>query len=301
MADSAPPFAALRVLEAACRLQSYSLTGEELGVTHSAVSQTVRRLERVYGQTLFRREGMHMAPSAAALALAKAYREAASIVNRTAENLKVRDGEGALVLSTLPSIAKLWLGPKLRRLNDGLPDINIEVRTGRELANLHSDGVDVALRIGRGHWPGLRSELLFEEYVFPVCSPEFLERHHAHQCTEQCIPTAPLILEDVDLWPAWFDAAGVRAPQPIRGPMYDDSSLTVEAAAAGLGVALVRRLHAQEALDSGRLVRISSVRVKDPYSCYLVWRDDNPRIDAIRRFSEWVLAECDRVGLLQAA
>ena len=211
MADPAPPFAALRVLEAACRLQSYSLTGEELGVTHSAVSQTVRRLERIYGQTLFRREGMHMAPSAAALALAQAYREAAGIVGRAGENLKVREGEGALVLSTAPSIAKLWLGPKLRRLSDALPDLNIEVRTGRELANLHSDGVDVALRIGRGHWPGLRSELLFEEYVFPVCSPEFLERHTADLCTDQCIADGPLIHEDINLWPAWFEAAGIRS------------------------------------------------------------------------------------------
>jgi LysR family glycine cleavage system transcriptional activator len=301
MADTAPPFAALRVLEAASRLRSYSLTGEALGVTHSAVSQTVRRLERIYGQVLFRREGLHMAPSAAALALAQAYREAAGIVSRAAQNLSVPDGEGALVLSTLPSIAKLWLGPKLRRLRDALPDINIEVRTGRELANLHADGVDVALRIGRGHWPGLRAELLFEEYVFPVCSPDFLDRHHGPQYTDQLIPTGPLILEDVNLWPAWFDAAGVRPPQPIRGPIYDDSSLTVEAAAAGLGVALVRRLHAQEALDCGRLVRISPVRVKDPYSCYLVWRDDNPRLGAIRRFCDWVLAECDRAGLLRAA
>jgi LysR family glycine cleavage system transcriptional activator len=301
MAETAPPFAALRVLETACRLQNYSLTGEALGVTHSAVSQTVRRLERVYGQTLFRREGMHMAPSAGALALAQAYRTAAGIVNRAAEDLRVRDGEGALVLSTLPSIAKLWLGPKLRRLRDALPDIDIEIRTGRELANLHADGVDVALRIGRGHWPGLRSELLFEEQVFPVCSPEFLDRHLSHQYTDHCIATAPLILEDVNLWPAWFEAAGVAAPAPIRGPMYDDSALTVEAAAAGLGVALVRRLHAQEALDAGRLVRISPMRVNDPYSCYLVWRDDNPRLAAIRRFSEWVLTECDRAGLLEAA
>jgi len=301
MAESAPPFAALRVLEAACRLQSYSLTGEELGVTHSAVSQTVRRLERVYGQTLFRREGMHMAPSAAALALAQAYREAARIVARTGEDLKVRDGEGSLVLSTLPSIAKLWLGPKLKRLNDALPDITVEVRTGRELANLHADGVDVALRIGVGRWAGLRSELLFDEFVFPVCSPEFLARHNANLCTDQCITGGPLILEDVNLWPAWFEAAGLAAPSPIRGPIYDDSGLTVEAAAAGLGIALVRRLHAQDALEQGRLVRISNVRIKDPYSCYLVWRDDNPRIQAIRRFSQWVLSECDRAGLLQAA
>jgi len=85
MADRGPPFAALRALEAACRLRSYSLAGDELGVTHSAVSQAVRRLEREYGRTLFRREGLRMAPSQEALALAEAYREASRLVARAAE------------------------------------------------------------------------------------------------------------------------------------------------------------------------------------------------------------------------
>lgn len=301
MADRGPPFAALRALEAACRLKSYSLAGEELGVTHSAVSQSIRRLEQTYAQRLFWRHGAGMSPTPAALALAQAYREAERILMRAAEDLKARDGEGALVLSTLPSIAKLWLGPKLGRLQEAMPGVMVEVRTSRELANFKTDGVDVALRVGLGHWPGLRAELLFDEYVFPVCSPQFLARQFPAGSSDAGIAGGPLILEDVNLWPDWFAAAGIEAPVRLRGQVFDDSALCVEAAAASLGIALVRRLHAQEALDAGRLVRMSNVRVKDPYSCYLVWRDDSPRMDAIRRFSDWVLAECDRAGLLKAA
>lgn len=299
MAEPAPPFAALRLLEAAARLRSYSAAGASLGVTHSAVSQTVRRLERLYGQVLFRRRGMQMAPSPAALALADAYREAQRIVARAERQVRIADGAPTLVVSTLPSIAKLWLSSRLKRLRDALPQISVEVRTGRDLANLDNDGVDVALRVGRGDWPGVRSELLFEEYVFPVCSPEFLHRHAAQ--IEAGFAGLPLIQEDVDLWPMWFAAAGLRAQPACCGPMFDDSSLTVDAAAAGLGVALVRRLHAQEALAAGKLVRISAVAVRDPYSCYLVWRENNPRIASIRRFADWVQAECDSAGLLKAA
>jgi LysR family glycine cleavage system transcriptional activator len=298
MVDRVPPFAALRVLETASRLRSYSHAGAELGVTHSAVSQTVRRLEQVYGQPLFRRQGMHMEPTVAALALAQAYREAAHIVQRASGELRSREGEATLVLSTVPSVAK-WLGVRLSRMREALPDTTVEVRTSRELANLETDGVDVALRIGRGVWPGLTSELLIEEFVFPVCSPEFLERHPT--LSERTLAEAPLILEDVDLWPAWFAAAGQTPPAPIRGPAFDDSALTVEAAVAGLGVALVRTLHAHDALAAGKLVKISASRLKDPFSCYLVWRQDNPRIEAIRRFCDWVLAECDRLGLMEAA
>jgi LysR family glycine cleavage system transcriptional activator len=240
-----------------------------------------------------------MAPTEAALMLARAYRDAAQIVERATDDLNVDAGGRALVLSTLPSIAMLWLSPRLKRLRDALPDITVEVRSSRDLANLDTDGVDVALRVGEGRWPNVRAELLFEEYLFPVCSPELIERYRP--TTDRDIADLPLILEDVDLWPAWFAAAGVRAPTPLRGPAFHDSGMAVEAAAAGIGVALVRRLHSHAALAAGRLVRMSTTKVKDPYSCYLVWRDDNPRIDAIRRFSDWVLAECDRAGLLEAA
>src|SRR5262249_45084334 len=108
MANRPPPFAGLRVLEAACRLKSYSLTGEELGVTHSAVSQTVRRLEEAYGLKLFRRQGMRMMPTDPALGLARAYVEAARIVDRAGAELAAGAESAGLVISTLPSIAKLW-------------------------------------------------------------------------------------------------------------------------------------------------------------------------------------------------
>ena len=294
-----PPFAALRVLEAASRLKSYSAAGEELSVTHSAVSQTVRRLEEAYGMKLFRRQGMQMTPTPPAVALAQAYREAARIVEGAAADLASDASAHNLVLATLPSIAKLWFSPRLKRLRDALPDLMVEVRTGREFANLETDGVDVAMRFGDGDWPRLHVELLFTEVVFPVASPEFLARHGP--VTDRTIAELPLILEDTHLWPAWFSAAAVAPPRPIRGLAFDDASMVVEAAAAGLGIALVRRLHVDTALETGRLVRLSETQVTTPFSCYLVWRDDSPRIGAIRQFADWLLEECGKSGLLEAA
>jgi len=299
MADRGPPFAALRALEAACRLKSYSLAGEELGVTHSAVSQSMRRLEQAYGQKMFHRQALGMEPTAAALALSVAYRQAARILADASEALRTKDSEPALVVSTLPSVARLWLGPRLKRLRDHLPDLAVEVRTSRELANLETDGVDVAMRFGHGDWPRLRVEPLFDETAFPVCSPEFLARHAP--LDDAAIARSPLILEDIDLWTSWFSVAGVARPTPLRGLAFDDAAMVIEAASAGLGVALVRRLHAEEALEAGRLVRISATEVKTPYRCYLVWRDDNPRVAQIRRFADWILAEFGRAGLLEAA
>ncbi|HVN00834.1 MAG TPA: LysR substrate-binding domain-containing protein [Caulobacteraceae bacterium] len=299
MPDRGPPFAALRALEAACRLKSYSAAGEELGVTHSAISQSMRRLEQAYAQKLFHRQGLGMEPTPAAVALSIAYRQAARIVADAAEALRGQDVQPALVLSTVPSVARLWLGPRLKRLRESLPDIAVEVRTSRELANLETDGVDVAMRLGVGEWPRLKVEPLFDETLFPVCSPEFLARHGPMD--DAAIARAPLILEDTDLWPAWFESAGVTRPPQARGLAFDDAAMVIEAAAAGLGVALVRPLHAEEALEARRLVRISATEVKTRLRCCLVWREDNPRVAAIRRFADWILAEFGRGGLLQAA
>jgi LysR family glycine cleavage system transcriptional activator len=299
MASRPPPFAGLRVLEAASRLKSYSLAGEELGVTHSAVSQTVRRLEETYRTKLFRRVGMQMTPSQAALALAQAYREAARIVERAGADLSAVNEGSTLVVSTVSSVAKLWFSPRLARLHHALPDLSVEVRTGREYANLEVDGVDVAMRFGDGDWPRLHVELLFDEVAFPVCSPEFAARHPVRDGAD--IARLPLILEDTPLWESWFRAAGAASPAPLRGLSFDDASMVVEAAAAGLGVALVRRLHADDAIDAGRLVRLTEIAVRTPLSCYLVWRPDSPRIAAIRRFADWLMSECHRSGLLEAA
>lgn len=299
MANRPPPFAGLRVLEAACRHKSYSMAGEELGVTHSAVSQTVRRLEETYRTKLFRRQGMQMVPSPPAVALARAYTEAALIVDRAGADLSAITEGASLVLSTLPSVAKLWFSPRLARLHHAMPDITVEVRTGRDLANLETDGVDIAMRFGDGDWPRLHVEPLFDEIAFPVASPEFAARHPI--TADACIGRLPLILEDTPLWAGWFAAAGVPAPSPLRGLSFDDASMVVDAAAAGLGVALVRRLHADHYLETGRLVRLSDTCVRTPFSCYLVWRPDSPRIGSIRRFADWLLGECHRSGLLEAA
>ena len=268
-------------------------------MTHSAVSQTVRRLEETYRTKLFRRHGMQMVPSPPALNLARAYLEAARIVERAGADLSASNEGASLVLSTLPSVAKLWFSPRLARLHQAMPDITVEVRTSREYANLEADGVDIAMRFGDGVWPRLHVEQLFDEIAFPVASPEFAARHPV--TTDAAIARLPLILEDTPLWRGWFEAAGVAPPSPLRGLSFDDASMVVEAAAAGLGVALVRRLHADNFLETGRLVRLSETSVRTPFSCYLVWRPDSPRIAHVRRFADWLLGECHRSGLLEAA
>jgi LysR family glycine cleavage system transcriptional activator len=208
-------------------------------------------------------------------------------------------GQASLVIAMLPSVAKLWFTPRLQSLAGALPDITVDVRTSRELADLAVEGVDIAMRFGRGDWPDLHVEPLFDEVAFPVASPDFIARHGP--ITDARVRELPLILEEPQLWPTWFAAAHQPIPVNLRGLAFDDAAMTVEAAAAGLGIALVRRIHAETYLESGRLVRISPTWMKTPLSCYLAWRPDNPRLALIRRFADWLLGECHRSGLLEAA
>lgn len=254
-----------------------------------------------YGLKLFRRQGMRMMPTDPAIALSRAYAEAARIIDRAAADVSAAATDERLVIVMPTSVAKLWFAPRQQRLQDALPMLDVEVRTSRDPGQelLQADGADVCLRFGRGAEAGLHVEPLFDEVAFPVASPDFIARHGP--IGDARLRDLPLILEEPGLWGAWFAAARQVPPQPLRGLHFDDAAMVVEAAAAGLGIALVRRVHAEAFLDAGRLVRVSNASLSTAHACCLVWRPESPRLTAIRRFADWMLAECDRAGLLQAA
>ncbi len=295
-----PPFAGLRLLEAACRSRSFTTAGIELGVSHSAVSQAITRLEGRYGVQLFRRSGSGVAPTEAALALAHAYTAALREIGR-GEATAVKYAEAPVfVISTLPSIASLWLAARLEGLQRALSGLQLELRTGRELADLQTDGVDLGIRFGMGDWPEVHAELLFHERAMVVASPGFMAGRESLLPAE--IAAAPLILEAPLLWSLWFEAAGLppfeRAYED--GPLLDDAALALDLARRGRGLALARHIHAADAVASGALVRVSDIEIRTPFSCYAVWRRDHPHIRRVHYALEWLLEACGSSGLIEA-
>jgi LysR family transcriptional regulator, glycine cleavage system transcriptional activator len=286
MTNAAPPFAALRALEAVCRHRNFTYAGAELGMTHSAVSQHMRKLERTFGTALFVRRGLEMQPSPAAMKLAEAYRLASRLVETAVADVSAGPTASQLTVSMMPSMASLWLMPRMAELKGDLPDVTLNVRTSRELADIEAGEADLAIRFGDGDWPRLTARRLFEEEVFPVCSPAFAEEHSLAEPAD--LARAPLIWPDTPDWSVWFDAVGVAAPQPAHILRVDHAELALEAAAAGLGAALVRQDLAAGHLASGRLVRPFRQTAKTGLGCYLVWRAASPREGAIRRLGDWI-------------
>jgi LysR family glycine cleavage system transcriptional activator len=166
-----PPLETLRVFEVACRHGSYSEAARELHVTHSAVSQRIRQLERDLGLTLFERQGNRMVPTSGGLRLQAGVKNAFSELGAALGSIKTHRTDAEITVSLLPVMAARWLVPRLPRFKARFPRINLHIKSGQSLANFKSDGVDIAIRFGTGDWKGLRAIKLLNEEFFPVCSP----------------------------------------------------------------------------------------------------------------------------------
>lgn len=282
-----PPFIALRALEAAARLQSYSRAADELSVTHGAVSQQIRRLEEELGTVLFHREGNRMVPTPEASRLAGDVAGAIRALQSGVDAL--RADANTLVISTLAHFAGRWLAPRLTRLAESAPNMRIEIRVGDGLSTLGPDGVDLALRYGPGVYPRCQSELLFAESQFPVCAPSVLERHPIR--TPEDLLTAPLLVHKTRPWAYWFKSVGLKAPAPVGGIVFDDTGMLIDAAVQGLGVALARGPFVEHDLASGRLVRPLREATAGEWSYFAVWRPESRKLPLIRAFVDWLRSE----------
>lgn len=263
-----PSLQTLRAFEAAGRLQSYSRAAEELGLTHGAISHRVRELERRTGTALFTREGNRMVPTSNGHLLLVQVRHALQLLEQTFRRSR-RSGRTMLRVSVLPALASRWLVVRLADFRAANPRIEIDLHAASDLTAIGAGGVDLGIRYGPGGWPGLQSEKLSDEVLFPVCAPSYRKRvsitspRDLRRCTLLRNPWQP--------WAPWLRQANLDLAEPTSGPSYADAGLALQAAAAGEGVALARGLLAYDDLNVGTLVRLFSVDVSDAYSYFAVW------------------------------
>jgi LysR family glycine cleavage system transcriptional activator len=289
-AKSPPPFTALRAIEAAVRHRSYTWAAKELAVTHSAVSQSIKRLETDLGTKLFARRGMAMEPSQAAVQLAQAYADAAGVLQRSLDEIAHIPPPSRLVLSMAPDFGRLWLAPRLNRLAAVMPDLAIEIRTlqrGDADANDCDVLIGTPLPAGKG-WTG---EVLCDVMLIPLCSPAFAERHRIKTAAD--VLRVPLIEGRGMPWDLWLASAGLDLTLARPGHVFDDSAMMLDIAARGEGLALSQRLFAQQHLTSGALIAPIAHAVSTGETIGIAWRRtayDN-RLD---RFISWLKAEMRR-------
>lgn len=278
-----PPLQTLRAFEAAARLQSYSRAGEEIGLTHGAISRRIRDLEAQTGHRLFRRDGNRMVPTDQGRRLLAQVRNALSLLEGIFAP-ESRTAPARLTVSISPALGLRWLAPRMPRLRTDLPDIDVSLSISPDPVEL-GRGVDAGVRYGLGQWPGTRSEKLAGECLFPVSSPGFRAEYGIEGPAD--LPSAPLLRHPWHSWAAWFRTAGLSAREPATGPEYRDSSLLLEAATAGEGAALARSLAVVDALRSGALVRLAGPVVDDDNGYWFVTAP-GLRDPALDRLEDWL-------------
>ncbi len=289
MAVRFPPLSALRPFEAAARLESFSRAADELHLTHGAVSHQVRALEAHLGAPLFHRHGKRVSLTPTGRAFAEKVRGALAEIAKAAELASGRQRENQLTISVLPSFASRWLMPRLIRFMEAHPAIEVTVNASNALADFATDEVDIAIRYGRGPWPGLACEKVLEDEYFPVASPKMNRGRMPRSARE--ILGLRIIREDRDYWQEWFAAAGVTVEGPLGGPSFNDATFALQSAMRGEGVAMTRRSLVGDDIERGALVQLFPLTVPAQESYWLVSAEESAGAPKLRAFRDWFKAE----------
>jgi LysR family glycine cleavage system transcriptional activator len=290
-----PSLRTLRIFEAAARHLNWTRAAAELHLTHGAVSLQIKALEDELGLKLFEREGKRTWLTDAGHQLAAGVRDAMDQLAATVTRVRERSAGHMLTVSVLPSFASAWLVGRLGSFIARHPEIELNLQSTTALADFRNDGVDLAIRWGNGPWPGLRSDKLLDDELFPVVSPKLLGRGRRALREPAQLLDLPLVrikqharLND---WVRWFAAAGVRTTEPRHGPVFDDTELALRAAAQGQGVVLARSSLVAQRLASGELIAPFALRVPSLYAYYLVCPETHAEKPSVQRFRAWLTDE----------
>lgn len=264
-----PPLNALRAFEASARHLNFRVAAEELGVTQGAVAQHVRALEADLGIRLFERLPRSLALTVPGRGYATQLRRAFELM--TEATVALRPEPERLTISVTPTFASKWLLPRLPEIAKTHPEIELRILATEGLSNFQTDGVDIAVRQGRPPFgPGLVADLLFEQEVVAVCSPAVLGDW-----------VSPLALEELghftflndahDLWPEFAERVLRHAvPASARQVRFSQTSLAIDAAAAGQGLAVASRFLVEGDLRAGRLVQAIPGAMRGGLNAYVV-------------------------------
>jgi len=290
----------LRVLESAARLGSFARAGEENLISASAVSQRIKALEAQLQFRVFHRQSNAVVLTPEGEEFIAHVRQALDTILAAGIELTDRNRSNILKITALPTFAVRWLLPRLGRFKAQHPDVVLHVSQAYRAANFVQEDVDLAIRYGDGHFPGLASELLFQEDLTPVCSPDLLQATVPGKRIEDLRPQdlADFTLLHSDTcslnWKSWLEFA--EAPEVLERAdtmLFDSCMLSFHAANVGLGFAVANRLYVVEDIRAGRLVAPFKLQQPNRNGWYLVFPKRHGERRKVRDFAAWIRSEVE--------
>lgn len=283
------PLNALRAFEASARHLSFTRAGLELRVTQAAISHQVKGLEEILGVTLFRRLPRGLALTDEGLVLMPVLTEAFERIGATLDRLEHGQIAEVVTVGCNSTFANGWLLQHLDEFRARHPLIDLRLLINNNRVDVAGDGLDLALRFGNGSWHGTEAVHLLPAPLSPVCAPATAQRlSHPSDLARETL----LRSYRVEEWPLWFEMTDTPCPT-IRGPMFDSSVTMAEAAAQGLGVALVPVCMFQRDLAAERLVQPFYVEVPAG-SYWLTWLKSKTLTPGMSAFRDWLLLKLGR-------
>jgi LysR family glycine cleavage system transcriptional activator len=291
MARRIPPLNALRAFETAARHRSLSKAADELVVSQAAVSRHVKMLEEYLGLRLFDRKPSSLQLTETGLAYSQRLTRAFNEIAAATDQALGVPGKHRLSLRAYSTFMLRWLLPRLPDFQLRHPRIELKITTAAESPDFSRDGVDVAIRYGKGQWPGLFAQKVFSDTLRPFCTPAYAERMGGTM-TLETLSRCTLLHHSrrADDWPDWLRMAGAAEPESeSAGTMvFDDMLLAHEAALRGLGVGITQEKYIEAELAAGTLVCPFEAVLHREMGYYAVCRAGATRQPGIAEFLEWL-------------
>lgn len=284
------PLAALRVFAAVAKQGGFGAAAEALNLSTAAVSMQIKALEDYLQVRLLLRGARGVDLTAEGQRLLPFVQRGLDELEQGFRMVRAERSGGVLVVSTLSSLLNGWLIPRLPDFFARHPDIDLRIQCTTDLTDFARTDVHVAVRMGRGRWPPLHAEKLFEEFLVPVCTPQLLATH-GELAGPGPVKGYPLLHSSSEPWEMWTDGRDHGERWPQRGAAFDDSMAILQAAAHGQGLVLSRWSLAQASLDSGRLVRASNRAIRYGMDCYFACPPAYLQLRKVQAFREWIIAQ----------
>lgn len=293
MRRTLPPVRDLSCFEAVVRNRSVTRAAEELNLTQSAVSRRIANLEELLGEKLFVRDRQRLIPTASAEEYAQ---ELHGLLNgievATTKLLAHGRRGGALTVACLPTFGSRWLVPRLEGFLEKNPGIDINLISKIKPFDFEHEPVHAAVHFGLPRWQGATLKFLMEEYVVPVCAPSLIQSGALKSIDDLRKLTLIQHTTRPGLWREWLKLAGAEGVNGVVGPKFEYYSLVIEAAVAGIGVALLPDFLVRREIESGLLMLAFDQPMRCEEAYFIAYPNryrENPNVLA---FAEWIAEEC---------